>query len=135
MPDRAFSSYDGTIEDLYGWLDAERCTASVPGAHDPAQQRTPRRSQIFWEGRNSDGSPWSQEVLERRARLEPLVEIYQGKGSSECHPGLGLTDEECDFEQWIRNCEPGEQAGLRHDGTTWCGTRSCAASVSRKSAA
>ena len=109
VPDRAFSSYDGTIEDLYAWLDTE-CEAPCRALTIPHNSNA-SSSRIFWEGKNSDGTPWSQEILERRARLEPLVEIYQGKGSSECHPGLGLTDEECGFEQWVRNCGPGEQLG------------------------
>ena len=109
VPDRAFNSYDGPIEDLHAWLDVE-CRPPCRALTIPHNSNA-SSSRIFWEGRNSDGSPWSQEVLERRARLEPLVEIYQGKGSSECHPGLGLTDEECGFEQWVRNCGEGEQLG------------------------
>jgi len=109
VPDRVFSSYDGTAEALHSWLD----TACV----EPCQVLTiphnsnASSSQIFWEGKNSDGSPWTREILHRRARLEPLVEIYQGKGSSECHVGIGLADEECDFEQWVRNCEPNQRLG------------------------
>jgi len=38
-----------------------------------------------------------------RANMEPLVEIYQHKGNSECFNGLsgvvGATDEQCDFER------------------------------------
>lgn len=109
VPDRAFSSYDGTIEDLFEWLDRE-CVGDCQALTIPHNTNA-SSSRIFWEGKNSDGTPWSQEILERRARLEPLVEIYQGKGSSECHPGLGLTDEECGFEQWVRNCGPGEELG------------------------
>ena len=109
VPDRAFSSYDGTIEDLHAWLDSD-CESPCQAITIPHNSNA-SSSRIFWEGKNSDGTPWSQEILERRARLEPLVEIYQGKGSSECHPGLGLTDEECDFEQWVRNCGPDEQLG------------------------
>ncbi|MBJ18522.1 MAG: DUF3604 domain-containing protein [bacterium] len=108
-PDRAFSSYDGTIEDLHVWLE-EECAPPCRAMTIPHNSNA-SSSQIFWEGRNSDGSPWSQEILERRARLEPLVEIYQGKGSSECHPDLGLTDEECGFEQWVKNCGEGERLG------------------------
>lgn len=109
VPGRAFSSYDGTLEELHVWLDAE-CKPPCKAMTIPHNSNA-SSSRIFWEGKNSDGSPWSQEVLERRARLEPLVEIYQGKGSSECHPGLGLTDEECGFEQWMRNCKDGERLG------------------------
>lgn len=107
VPGRVFSSYDGTIEDLHAWLE-EECAPPCQALTIPHNTNA-SASQIFWEGKNSDGTPWSQEVLERRARLEPLVEIYQGKGSSECHPGMGLTDEECGFEQWLPNCEPGER--------------------------
>lgn len=109
VPDRAFSSYDGTVEDLHAWLD-ERCRPPCRALTIPHNSNA-SSSQIFWEGKNSDGSPWTPEILERRARLEPLVEIYQGKGSSECQRGIGLADEECDFEKWVRSCGPGERLG------------------------
>ncbi len=109
VPDRAFSAYDGTAEALHAWLD-EACRPPCRALTIPHNSNA-SSSQLFWEGRNTDGTPWTKEILERRARLEPLVEIYQGKGSSECHVGIGLADEECDFEQWVRNCGPGERLG------------------------
>lgn len=109
VPDRAFSAYDGTAEDLHAWLE-EACQPPCRALTIPHNSNA-SASQIFWEGRNSDGSPWTPDILARRARLEPLVEIYQGKGSSECQVGIGLADEECDFEQWVRNCGPGERLG------------------------
>lgn len=40
------------------------------------------------------------EQLQRRARWEPLVEIMQHKGASECYFAAGITEDElCDFEQ------------------------------------
>lgn len=45
--------------------------------------------------------PYDAKAAARRRALEPLVEIYQHKGSSECTPGLGpmaSTDESCRFE-------------------------------------
>jgi hypothetical protein len=50
-----------------------------------------------------DGRPYDAAFSARRARLEPLVEVYQHKGSSECIPGaaslLASEDEACRFEQ------------------------------------
>ena len=34
-----------------------------------------------------------------RARMEPVVEIFQGKGESECRYGINTTDELCHFEK------------------------------------
>jgi hypothetical protein len=47
---------------------------------------------------NPDGSPMTAGDAVTRAKSEPLVEIYQHKGSSECRTGAGTTDEQCDFE-------------------------------------
>ena len=47
-----------------------------------------------------------------RSQLEPLVEIIQGKGESECQTGVGTADEFCDFEKLERRpvCHGGESA-------------------------
>ena len=54
-----------------------------------------------------DGTPYDAAQAERRARLEPLVEIYQHKGSSECVTGLddplASEDELCRFEMFHPN--------------------------------
>ena len=39
-----------------------------------------------------------QEDAQLRSELEPLVELIQGKGNSECKLGVGTADEYCDFE-------------------------------------
>ena len=50
-----------------------------------------------------DGAPYRREDAERRARAEPLFEIMQHKGASECVPAAGAggvgADESCSFEQ------------------------------------
>jgi len=50
-----------------------------------------------------DEVPYSREEAERRASLEPLMEIYQHKGASECITGipdpLASEDELCEFEE------------------------------------
>jgi hypothetical protein len=44
------------------------------------------------------GAPFSAPVARRRSRWEPLVEIMQHKGDSECRLGVDTTDENCGFE-------------------------------------
>jgi len=69
---------------------------------------------IMFEPENlGDGSPLTAEQAASRAAMEPIVEITQHKGDSECHPGL-TTDELCGFEKWtygyiglpLQNLEP-----------------------------
>lgn len=59
-------------------------------------------------------SPHTPEILSRRAWAEPLVEIHQIKGNSECYRGLGTTDEDCNFENYYPVCEAGQITGCAH---------------------
>ena len=65
---------------------------------------------------NDDGRRYTEEDYERRARLEPLVEIVQHKGQSECGFGVGTRDEECGFEHIFPACKPGQVTGCMRDG-------------------
>ncbi|MCG8419138.1 MAG: DUF3604 domain-containing protein [Proteobacteria bacterium] len=63
--------------------------------------------------------PETLEEAELRSRLEPLVEIIQHKGASECSPefSMGAPDELCDFELINEDAplctEPGQPQGCR----------------------
>jgi hypothetical protein len=109
VPDRVFSAYDGSGEELQKWLEAN-CTGACKVLTIPHNSNF-SWGHFFWEGKNSDGTPWTQEILERRARIEPLVEIFQIKGGSECQAGIGLADEECGFENAAPPCPPGTSDG------------------------
>jgi hypothetical protein len=109
VPDRVFSAYDGTGEDLQKWLEAT-CTGQCQVLTIPHNSNF-SWGHFFWDGKNSDGTPWTQEILERRARIEPLVEIFQIKGGSECQAGIGLADEECCFENAAPPCPQGTTDG------------------------
>jgi len=50
-------------------------------------------------GSEDVGPPDDAGRARRRARWEPLVEIMQHKGDSECTSGAGTTDEACGFEK------------------------------------
>ncbi len=106
VPDTVFSAYEGTGEELQKWLE-EKCTGPCRVLTIPHNSNY-SFGRFFWQGKNSDGTPWTKDILDRRARIEPLVEIFQIKGSSECMAGIGLTDEECGFENSVPPCPEGE---------------------------
>ncbi|MEM9067914.1 MAG: DUF3604 domain-containing protein [Myxococcota bacterium] len=73
-----------------------------------------------------DERPYDEAFAQRRAELEPLVEIYQHKGASECVSNVGdplaSEDELCDFEQVFENLctgpdDPREDCVPLCDGT------------------
>ncbi len=105
VPKTVFSAYDGTGEALQAWLE-RTCTGDCQALTIP---HNPNLSwgRFYWD-RNSDGSAWTKEQIERRARYDRLVEIIQLKGNSECQTGFHNTDEECDFEIVPPKCKPGQ---------------------------
>ena len=66
---------------------------------------------------DEDGTPYTAADLERRKRIDRLVEVTQIKGSSECQVGVGTTDEECDFGNLFPPCGPGESGRCAEPGS------------------
>ena len=96
-------------ERLWEWLEAA-CTGDcqvVAIPHNPNMSGGLAFDEFGW-------TPFTTEMLRLRARAEPLVEIHQIKGNSECYRGLGTTDEECNFETYFPVCEPGQRTGCAH---------------------
>ena len=54
---------------------------------------------------DEDGSAYTSEDLERRARIERLFEVTQMKGNSECQISVGASDEDCNFGNTFPPCE------------------------------
>ncbi len=54
---------------------------------------------LMFQAAREDGAPADGHWAETRQHLEPLVEVMQHKGDSECIPGAGVTDEQCAFEK------------------------------------
>lgn len=109
---KPFSAFEGTGEDLQAYLE-KNCTG------DCQVLTIPHNPNFYWGrlywGKTSDGQEWTQEGLERRARMDRLVEIMQIKGNSECQTGIATTDEECNFETVFQPCKPGEKGGCDDD--------------------
>jgi hypothetical protein len=53
---------------------------------------------IYFENKMANREPFTAEYVEARNAMEPVIEIYQHKGASECLPGSATADELCGFE-------------------------------------
>ncbi len=92
-PSVAHDSWDyRSREALWSALETE--CLDVAGCDVIAIAHNPNQS----EGMEFDGTGLTAADAHQRRRLEPLVEIFQHKGNSECHPALAVDDPDCDFE-------------------------------------
>ena len=97
VPETAFSYSDATsastaVSELYSFLRTE----CLEAGGDCDALTIPHNSNLSMGMMFED--PASVSEAEDRAFFEPLVEIHQVKGTSECRIGLGTTDEDCGFE-------------------------------------
>lgn len=107
VPPHAVSVYDaGTEIDL--WKDLKK---SCVGECD--YLTIPHNLNLTWgyafAMQTIDGQHYSDSDFRLRAESEPLAEIIQAKGASECALGLGANDEECNFEQMVEPCPEGQK--------------------------
>jgi hypothetical protein len=89
-----------TPQQLWSALDSQ-CLSGLPGCDVLSIPHSSNFSKgLMFEPTNADGSPLSKEDAEFRAAIEPLVEIHQHKGNSECKVGVLTNDEDCGFETY-----------------------------------
>ena len=79
--------------DLWRSLNKD-CTLPCAAIVIPHNSNQSRGRQFAW--------PTDAREAEIRSTMEPLVEMIQAKGESECRMGLGTADEECGFEKLDR---------------------------------
>jgi hypothetical protein len=53
----------------------------------------------YFENQMEDGNPFDEAYAAERNAMEPIFEIYQHKGDSECLPRTPIADELCGFEK------------------------------------
>jgi hypothetical protein len=85
-------------EDLWARLK-EECIEADNGCDVIAIPHNPNISDgIFFDNEMANGEPFTPAYAELRLELEPVIELYQHKGASECLPGETNGDELCGFE-------------------------------------
>jgi hypothetical protein len=109
LPAHAISSQDvGSAVELWRGLE-ETCTGRCDFLTIPHNMN--KGWGLFYSRHTWDGGTYSEDDWRLRMRREPLAEMYQVKGASECALGVGATDEECAFEQVLQPCEQGQETG------------------------
>lgn len=101
-----------TAQGLWGALQSQ-CIDGLPGCDVlaiPHNTNLSRGQMMIPE--NADGSPLTAADAGFRAAMEPLIEITQHKGDSECRTGVLTSDEECNFEK----LERADLAGIPFSG-------------------
>lgn len=108
-PVHAISAYDAASEiDLWKQL-AATCTAECDFLTIP---HNPNKTWgLAFASETIDGVPYTDADWRLRQRFEPIVEMFQIKGNSECSAASGATDEECGFEQYLPPCKAGQTTG------------------------
>lgn len=111
-PEYAVSAVDAASEiDLWKQLE-ETCTADCQYLTIP---HNPNKSWgLAFASETIDGIPYTDSDWQLREKVEPLVEMFQIKGSSECSVAFGAGDEECGFEQFWPPCEEGQITSCIH---------------------
>lgn len=107
VPDNAISAFDAASEiDLWRELEV---TCKEPCEFITIPHNPNRSWGLAFASQTFDGVSYELNDWKRRDAYEPIVEMFQVKGSSECVIGFGTSDEECGFEQFYPVCEIGQE--------------------------
>ena len=91
-----------TPQGLWATLQSQ-CLDGLPGCDVLLIPHNPNVSGgLLFAPVNADNSPLTAADAAFRSSMEPLVEMNQHKGDSECRPGVQSTDEICGFEKLNR---------------------------------
>lgn len=108
LPDLAVSALDAPTE-LELWRALEQNCSGSDCEFLTIPHNTNRAWGLPYGPVTKFGDVYTPEDWATRAAYEPLTEIYQIKGASECALGANATDEECGFEQVFPPCKPGQE--------------------------
>ncbi len=99
VPERATSFFEApNVELLWDALEAD-CGVGSSCEFLTIPHNSNLSGGLFFELEKPDGSPYDQAFAARRQLHEPLIEVIQHKGQSECIPASSPNDEACGFEE------------------------------------
>ena len=100
VPNRAVGYFDETyVEGLWRHLRTECIDAGTECDALTIPHNSNLSAGAFFRPLDQNGDPIDADYAEERAFMEPIFEIYQHKGDSECLPGQTISDELCGFEK------------------------------------
>ncbi len=109
LPEHAVSALD-VPNAMELWRELERnCTGDCDFLTIPHNMN--KTWGLFYSPWAWDGTAFDEAGWRLREQREPIAEMYQVKGASECALGVGSTDEECGFGQVLEPCEDGQTFG------------------------
>jgi len=113
VPETPISYFDeATPEGLWAGL-RDRCTELGNGCDALTIPHNSNVSNgLMFSPLTSSGAEYDADYARDRAIMEPLVEVFQHKGDSECRPGDPSGDEACSFEDMPYNSLSGANLGL-----------------------
>lgn len=108
-PEHAPSAFDALTElDLWRQLNQ---TCASPCEYLTIPHNPNKSWGLAFASHTIDGEVYTPEDWRLREQVEPIVEMFQVKGNSECVIGFGTSDEECAFEQFLPVCSDGQDTG------------------------
>ena len=103
VPERPTTAMEAIRPDQLWSALREQCLDGKPGCDVLAIPHNPNVSGgLMFEPANPDGRALTAADAAFRSAMEPLVEMNQHKGDSECRTGFGTSDEACGFEKLNR---------------------------------
>ena len=103
VPEKAFSLFDAhTALDLWKKLLS---SCNYPCEFMTIPHNSNRSWGVAFANQTIDGDDYTEADWALRDKNEPIVEMFQIKGNSECSTFFGSTDEECNVEQIYPKCE------------------------------
>lgn len=103
VPNRTVSAFDAASEIELWKMLSQSCDDECEFLSIPHNAN--RSWGLAFASQTIDGDSYTIDDWKQRDKFEPLIEMFQVKGNSECSIGFGTTDEECAFEQFFPPCE------------------------------